>query len=225
MAATSSKKLLVEGLSDQVFFEALCREIGYKNKEIWVGPPHSYGAGGNGKGNAITIFDDLLDSLNDERITNLGLIVDADYVQTDGLGFQKTFDRIASILSIRGYTIPLHSNKHELAGFIFQNNNTSTEVGVWIMPCNHDDGTIEDFCLSIADPSENPLIAEAKSAVNKLTVPKFPLHFKSKAEAATWLAWQKVPGQGLTGLIGNNLLDKQNPNYIGLANWLKKVFK
>ncbi|MCK6411783.1 MAG: hypothetical protein L6Q55_05075 [Azonexus sp.] len=220
----TQKTLLVEGEADQIFFEALLRTIGYKKQEITVGPPREYGASGNGKGNAIFIFEDLLDSLNDGRVTRLGLVVDADSKSSGGLGFLATYQRIEKLLSPRGYDVQTPPSNVGFDGFIFDNRNGLPKIGIWIMPTNKADGYIEDWCLASAAAAENQLVAQARQAVNSINNKKFPEHFFSKACTSTWLAWQRTPGGGLGSLIGNKLLNENSESYKGLSNWLRKVF-
>ncbi|MEN9478628.1 MAG: hypothetical protein RLZZ298_23 [Pseudomonadota bacterium] len=220
----TQKMLLVEGEADQIFFGALLRNIGYKNKEITVGPPREYGATGNGKENAINIFEDLLDSLTDGRISRLGLVVDADSKNSGGLGFLATYQRIEKLLSPKGYRVQNPPKKVLFDGFVFDNKYGLPKIGIWIMPTNQADGYIEDWCLTSAAAAESQLVAKAQQVVEGLNNKKFPEHFIAKAHTATWLAWQKTPGEGLSSLIGNNLLNKNSDSYKGLSNWLKKVF-
>lgn len=220
----TQKTLLVEGAADQIFFEALLRNIGYRKNEVTVGPPREYGASSDGKSNAISIFEDLLDSLHDGRVNRLGLVVDADSKSSGGLGFLSTYQRIEKLLSPKGYLVQLPPQKVLFDGFIFDNKHGLPKIGIWIMPTNQADGYIENWCLTSAAAAESQLVAKAKQAVDSLNNKKFPEHFIAKAHTATWLAWQKTPGEGLGSLIGNNLLNKNSESYEGLSNWLKKVF-
>lgn len=52
-----------------------------------------------------------------------------------------------------------------------------------------------------------------------------PKDWSSKAEVATWLAWQKKPGQGLYAACDDNLLNTQAQLYVELLAWLNLVFK
>jgi hypothetical protein len=59
------------------------------------------------------------------------------------------------------------------------------------------------------------------------TVPepkKFKPHHYSKAEVATWLAWQKPPGHGLYYVVYDNLLDTNHALFEEMQQWLKKIF-
>lgn len=57
-----------------------------------------------------------------------------------------------------------------------------------------------------------------------IPTPKFPAHLTSKAEVATWLAWQKQPGHGLYAVIKDQLLDYESPLFKELERWLLNVF-
>lgn len=217
----SSKKLIVEGDIDGSFFEAFCYSIGYRKKEIWVGPPADYAAGkGRGKGNAIDLFVDLVGELRDGRVSRLGLIVDADYASKGGLGYSGTLEHISGKLGPLDYA-PISDGEE---GIVFAHAGGLPDIGVWIMPNNRNEGYLEDFCIGIAARSEATLLRRARTAVTDIDTPKFPAHFKTKAEMATWLAWQEVPGQKLAALIGNNLIDTTSPKFLALKKWLKRTF-
>ncbi len=64
-----------------------------------------------------------------------------------------------------------------------------------------------------------------QTVVEQLPSPKKfnPIH-QSKAEVATWLAWQKQPGHGLYRAIEENLLDDTKPLYSQLTAWLTKIY-
>jgi len=77
-------------------------------------------------------------------------------------------------------------------------------------------------CVSIAD-AQLMNLAIANVAVlpkpNKFT----SLHI-SKAEVATWLAWQKKPGHGMHQIATESLLNTAHPKYVALTQWLKHLF-
>lgn len=54
--------------------------------------------------------------------------------------------------------------------------------------------------------------------------PKFGSHSISKAEVATWLAWQKQPGHGLYIAIREELLDHESPLFSEMEKWLLRIF-
>lgn len=221
MRSDKKKHLLVEGEADQRFF-GLCLQRAQLAGQVGVGPPMSYGAQGSGKGNAISLLPTLLKQLETGEITHLALIVDADAPSSNGLGFQKTVDKVYDQAKSRGYQHPKRLAAG--SGYRFTHPDGLPDLGLWVMPDNASDGFLEDFMLQSAHLDEAQLIADAKKAVSKLASPKFPPHHRSKADAATWLAWQEKPGRGLHGSFGGNLIDWSRPPAKPFEEWLKAVF-
>lgn len=221
---SSSKRLLVEGPADVEFFEALCREAGFKNKEIWIGPPRAFNRGGNGKGNALQALEDAMDCLRSGLVTHLGIVIDADFSTNPNDGFTATYNKVLAIVTEYGYSKPENMPIRNLQGFTLTHPKKLPTIGAWIMPDNQSDGYLEHFCINAADPSERKMLDHAKRSISALKTQKFPPHFLAKAETATWLAWQASPGQGLNSLIGNKLIDTNSPAYEGLLRWLVTIF-
>lgn len=216
-----TKKLLVEGEADTRFFSACCREIGLD--DVWVGPPQEFSGAGTGKGNAISLLPDLIDEMEQGQVTRLAIIVDADYAKTGGLGYEETLKKIQGILALKGYKIPKAVDGHK-GGRNFVHSDGLPDVGLWIMPDNKNPGFLEDFIRVSLVATENKLFAVASSTVRGLDRPKFkPLHV-SKADVATWLAWQSIPGQGLNSVIGSKLLNFKKGLGKEFADWLKLIY-
>lgn len=214
----SSKKLLVEGEADRDFFTACCRVAGIGDP-IDIAPPKQFGAGGYGKGNALKILPDLLKRVDVGEITQLGLVIDADFQSTDN-GFDKAFGTVQRILQDWGYDISSATN-----GFIFKHPDKLPDFGLWIMPDNASDGLIEDFIKQSVIASDLPLFNRAAMAVSALPEPKFKPIRASKAEVATWMAWQEKPGQPLAGAVGQNLIDFDNGLPKLFIEWLRQVYQ
>lgn len=219
----STKHLIVEGENDRLFFALCCERIAKLNN-IQVGPPSSYGTK-DGKNNAIGLLPSLLAQMNDGAVTHLALVLDADAPKTDGLGFVKTWEFVTEILRNAGYTMqerPIKAN----AGLIFVHDDGLPDVGLWIMPNNFDNGFLEDFIKKSLQGAEKSLFDLAAKAVDKLPEPrKFKAHHLSKAQIATYMAWQEAPGQGMHGAIGANLLQFDKGVSKDFIVWLKQVFK
>ena len=218
----NTKQLLVEGLADEAFFSACCDNAGVG--EVDIGPPTSFNGQGMGKGNAIKILPDLIDEMVQERVTHLGMIVDADYSKTGGLGFAATWEKIAKILEEKSYD----TKKTKIAstgGYIFKSNDGLPDVGIWIMPNNKDGGFLEDFIKKSLASSEKKLFKHAQDTVNALEDKRFRELHVSKTEVMTWLAWQKIPGQSFASLISGKLLDLKSGMGKEFIDWLKKVYK
>lgn len=215
-----SRVLLVEGPNDTTFYEAFCRESGVRRVD--VKPPGSAGAKVESKTNAIHVLPMFLQQLDDASVQNLGLIVDADYPETHGLGHAGTMFQIRQKLIEHGFK---PEKRHSSGGFLFEHPDGLAPVGVWVMPNNRNNGMLEDFVqASIRDKEQIDLHEHASRVVRGLTAPRFkPIH-RAKAEVATWLAWQKMPGKRLESVVGDNLIDLSSAECTALAEWLRAVF-
>ena len=215
------KKLLVEGEADRDFFMACLREAELAD-QVWVGPPIEFSKRRYGKGNALHILPDLIQGLADGHSTRLALIVDADFPESD-LGFVKTWKKISMILCNSGYRIPNIPPK-STGGFSFSHNDGLPNFGLWIMPNNATDGLLEDFIKTSILITEKSLLEHAITTVKNLPNRKFKDIHLSKAEIATWMAWQKMPGQSIAGTIGGELLDFKAGQAKQFLDWLRLVY-
>ncbi len=221
----SSYILLVEGEADRGFLEQVCKKLNL-NPEIKPAIPKDYQADydeflHNGKQAVRKLLNDLLPDLVDEESTlkRLAAIVDADYAK--GLGFQETLDQFKSTASEHGF-IFLENNSN---GLIFKNGDLM--FGLWIMPNNQDEGMLEHFikkCIK-SDDKEQELFNKAAETIQTISEPKFDktIHL-TKAEIATWLAWQKTPGHGFYVSVKDNLLQTDHALFQELEKWLKHIF-
>jgi hypothetical protein len=219
--ALQEMKLLVEGEADRDFFKACLREAGIV-EQVWVGPPIDFSDKKYGKGNALHILPKLIEGLADGSTKRLAIIVDADYPETD-LGFLKTWKKISLILRNYGYNLPDNPPKLP-ADFLFPHTDGLPDFGLWIMPNNSTDGLLEDFIKASIINAEKPLLAHAIKIVDELPIRKFKGIHLRKAEIATWMAWQKMPGQSFDGAVGGRLLDFQTGQAKQFLDWLKKVY-
>ena len=65
----------------------------------------------------------------------------------------------------------------------------------------------------------------AQASINQIPIgPKFKSIKRTKAEVATWLAWQAEPDHGLWQAVKPGLLDEAAPQFLALKMWLEKVF-
>jgi len=64
----------------------------------------------------------------------------------------------------------------------------------------------------------------AIDVVGAIKNPKFSDNNKSKAQVATWLAWQKKPDNGFASIFDDNLINEQSESFLQLVAWLKAVF-
>jgi len=232
MARTSitvnpSHVLLVEGEGDRGFFEQVCKSLAL-NPAIKVAPPKDYQADyeqqlRNSKQGVLNLLADLLNELLDEvaPTQRLAIIVDADHENEQGLGYQKTIEQVRKIAADYDFTLV----ENQANGLYFKHSDGLAEFGLWVMPNNQIDGMLEDFIKTCVTPEEQLLFNHAAQVVQAVPEPKkFKPHHYSKAEVATWLAWQKPPGHGLYYAVCDNLLDTNHVLFQEMQQWLKKIF-
>jgi len=213
--------LLVEGEFDRAFFEVICKSIGL-DTSVKVAPPKSLSGTHNTKEGVFNYSPTLLSQLADGSLTRLGLVVDADSPPTGG--FATTLTRVHGIVAPYGYK-PLPTLGVAASGQIYKNDDGLADIGLWVMPDNAANGILEDWAKQCLLPAEAALFNLAATTVAALPVPKkFSGLHVSKAEVATWLAWQKQPGHGLYRAAEDGLFDTGSPQYVALIAWLEHVF-
>ena len=220
--ANSTKILLVEGESDKLLFSVICN-FTQIDPVITVVPPSQIGGAQNSKGGVFAILPTLLNQLPDGTIKRFAVIVDADHPGNYGMGYRKTLDQFAGIVSKSGYN--RINPKGLRAGILFGHNDGLSDLGLWIMPDNRTDGSVEDLVKYCIHETDAPLHQNACRAVETLAQPrKFSEFNRVKAEIATWLAWQVTPGQGAHAACRAGLIDRNKDLFVGLTSWLSRVF-
>jgi hypothetical protein len=210
--------LLVEGESDQSFFKEVCKTLGL-DANVKVALPRDSGRFHNGKEGVFNLLPDLLNQLGDAQITRLAVVVDADSAVNGG-GYQCAIDRVTKIVEPYGFTLA----SNPVGGVLFQNDDGLADFGLWVMPNNNDEGMLEDWIKSCVHPDEHELFAHAETVVDTLPQTKFKLIHISKAEVATWLAWQKQPGHGIYRAVEDQLIDTNSALFKELCVWLTHVY-
>ena len=218
MIAMSEHILLVEGEADKSFFKEICKILGL-HASVKVAPPKDVGGSQNNKEGVFNHLPILLNQLGDATVTRLAVVVDADSAAHGG-GYQHTINKVAKIVQSYGFTLASNS----VGGVLFQHDDGLADFGLWVMPNNCDEGMLEDWIKDCVHPDENNLFAHAEAVVDTLPQTKFkPIHI-SKAEVATWLAWQKQPGHGLYRVVEDQLIDANSTLFQELGNWLNHIY-
>ena len=216
-----SRKLLVEGESDQEFFKSYCTLLNIINVDVF--PPKSIDPNtGNGCSNLINNLPILLKEIKAGAIDNLGIVLDADYPPNNNGGFTARYQLVANELLNFGYTVPKSPLRNN--GEIFVHPDGLPSIGLWVMPDHNQNGMLEDFIAKlITDPTQVSLLAHANKSISKLPATLFnsTLHL-TKAKVFTWRAWQQRPGLPLNTALQSGLLDRSKA--AGFESWLKKVF-
>lgn len=219
--AASIDLLLVEGEADQGFFIEVCRQLKL-HPDIKIAPPKERGGERNSKQGVYNLLGKELKQLADGRIRHLAAVVDADYSSVNPPdGFDNTLAKFTEIVAPYDFVL---KKDYEFGGLIFENNNGLADFGVWIMPNNQHEGMLEDFIKSGITSSEQGLFDRAAQSVATIAEPKFKPHHLTKAEIATWLAWQKDPGHGLYMSVKDTLLDQNSELFQQLSAWLRHIY-
>ena len=219
MIVMSKRILLVEGEADKSFFKEVCKILKLHTK-VEVAPPKGIGGSHNNKEGVLNHLNKvLIKQVGDAEITRLAIIIDADSVVNGG-GYKCAIDRVAKIVHPYGFTLV----SNPVGGVIFQHDDDLADFGLWVMPNNCDEGMLEDWIKDCVHPDEKNLFAHAETVVDTLPQTKFkPIHI-SKAEVATWLAWQKKPGHGLYHAVEEQLIDINSELFKELSDWLNHIY-
>lgn len=211
--------LIVEGEADRGFFEVLCNGLKLGGN-VKVAPPKQLGGTHNSKEGVFNILDSHLPQLDDGTLLRLAIVVDADS-SSDGKGFADTQHRVEEIVSQYGFSAPVVNAQ---GGCLFPHPDGLNAFGLWVMPNHADDGMLEHWLSQCVNPAQIALFHHAQASVAAPPTPLFKPLRRAKADIATWLAWQKKPGEGLYHCIEAGLLDKTAPQYLALVCWLRAVF-
>ncbi len=209
--------LLVEGEADRGFYEALLKQFGI-SADVKVVTPKDSG-GNNSKQGILKSIASL--KLGDEASVHkrLAVVLDADSAAHGG-GCQNTLRQLTAALD--GYSL----RDGVAPGLRFSHPDGLNDIGAWLMPNNAAEGMVEDWIKTCLHPNEATLMAHAQEAIQKIPgTAKFKALHQSKAEVATWLAWQERPGHGLYRAAEvPELLDQNAPLLCDFKAWLQQIF-
>lgn len=212
--------LLVEGESDRGFFEVFCRLLSIP-ADVRVATPKDTGGAHNTKEGVLShLTKVLLPQLQDGQLERIGVVVDADRAM-HGSGFAATLRRFTDALAQDGYRL----NPAAASGLVFIHQDGLANLGLWIMPNNADEGMLEDWIKQCLHSDEAGLYQHGEASIDAIpSGPKFQPWNRSKAEVATWLAWQEKPGNGLYNAVQPDLLSTEAPLFKAMQAWLTHVF-
>jgi hypothetical protein len=214
------KLLLVEGDSDKALFHELCKRV-LAGADIQVRTPIQFGAARNGKPAATSFcLPKLMPQLADGSVTHLAMVTDADYVN-DGWGYAQTVQTVKAAIRSHGYGNPDNS----IPGLSFPHSDGLRPFGLWVMPDNALEGMVEDWIKNAVGRTERSLLDHAVTTVSRLPAPtKFNVIHRCKSEVATWLAWQRIPGERLHSVVNDDLIDMASAPVQQVIAWLQRIY-
>ena len=211
-----TQHLIVEG-KDYHFIGALCshhfpRPSGFSEKT-----EKQFLRGGGGYTETLNTFIDAFDNI---ELTNIGLIVDADFGALDA-----RFSAIIAALSKR--------LNHDLSKYTLNTEGVTIvekdlpTIGIWLMPDNTHNGYLEYFIEQLIE-KEDDMLALAKSTVEEIMKQKYCRFTdlkKQKALIHSWLAWQETPGLPFGTALKAGYLNPQKDTLQPFLNWVGRSFQ
>jgi hypothetical protein len=113
-----------------------------------------------------------------------------------------------------------------LDGLVVENADKK-RLGVWIMPDNSSDGSLETFLKWLVPAPRDPAWNHAEQSVKAargMGCGCRESHIE-KANLYTWLSWQDPPGQAPGVALTRKILDPQNANAAAFVAWFVKLYK
>ena len=149
-----------------------------------------------------------------------GFVVDAD----PDVGVAKRWTRIRDQFLSVGVAAP---DEVPTNGFVGESETYKVRVGVWLMPDNRREGTLETFLRDLVDESD-VLIGPAQDAARRASGidRRFPQAASAlaKAELHTWLAWQKNPGRPYGTAIQARYFRHDSPAALAFVAWFRRLY-
>lgn len=149
---------------------------------------------------------------------SIGFVLDAD----PHVGVGKRWTAVRAQLKTVGVVTP---DIIPPQGFIGSSTEYKISVGIWMMPDNLRDGTLETFLKDLIEENDS-LIQHAIDSTKQAM--SFDLRFSKlalpKAELYTWLAWQKEPGCPYGVAIARNYFRVDSPAAIAFVDWFRRLY-
>jgi hypothetical protein len=205
----SPHRLLVEGRDDLHTVIHLVRRHSLDYDNPPEGLPYIHVTDG---------YPSLLNALSvaAKSYKRLGAVIDAD------LDPKARWNEVYHRLKTIGVELPQTPNAE---GTIVNGIADSWRVGIWVMPDNSQEGTLETFLSCLVPtgdacwPHAESSAREAKRLGAKYADKDFP-----KAHIHTWLSWQEEPGQPFGTAITSACFRTDTPEAVAFVAWFKRLF-
>lgn len=150
----------------------------------------------------------------------IGVVADAD--ESVEARWQQMRDRLMKTGKYACKKMPLNE-----AGMIIEPiDSEDTKVGIWIMPDNKYQGTLENFLLDmIAEGDE--LMEEVERELTHLEneqINRYKDKDRNKAKVHTYLSWEKNPGCSLNTAVVSRVLNPNTALARTFVEWMKSLF-
>ena len=211
-------QLVVEGYSDQRFFQGLQRHIGLEGKFDVKYP----GMDGKhpGKDGALKRFEFLLkEAVEPSRFKAIGLCVDADFTSAKG-GFEATNVLIKNVLKDADFRMVDADRR------LYRHDPSKCLASYWIAPSHQEDGYLESLLLNAFTPNgKSWLTTKVQPFIESLNPPLFNPNNTDRANLYVYLGIQKKPDKSLATLLDDGHIDLTMANLASLRTWLLNLFE
>jgi hypothetical protein len=131
--------------------------------------------------------------------------------------------------SIRSFCLPFFPSMPAALpkdGLVIDNAAEGKRMGVWIMPDNSSDGSLETFLKFLVPNRLEPIWAHAveSAKVAKRIGCECRDGHMEKANLYTWLAWQDPPGQKPGESLTKKVLDPHAVSAATFVAWFKRLY-
>lgn len=211
--AIQQSELHVEGADDKWSIINLLIRHGIDFDDVNGNPPRVIDSGGVDR-----LLDGVRTAVKVSGGRNVGFVLDSDSPLTD------RWRAVVSRLNQVDVSAPPSPPPE---GFIAHSDTYNARVGVWLMPDNQQDGTLENMLETlIAD--DDALIDAARDAVDhaKILGAEFKDSDTINAVLHTWLAWQEEPGRPVGVAIRAHYFQRHDgPTALAFADWFKNCIR
>jgi hypothetical protein len=155
--------------------------------------------------------------LKSRVITSFGVMLDAD---------TKPRGRFRRVHLLARPFFPKMPDDLPKDGLVVENTDEKKRFGVWIMPDNASEGSLETFLKHLVPNASEPVWKHATESVQKAKAigSKCRDHHTEKANLYTWLAWQDPPGQSPGESLTKKVLDPHSLSAEVFVSWFRKLY-
>jgi hypothetical protein len=106
-------------------------------------------------------------------------------------------------------------------------NDEGQRFGVWIMPDNSSEGSLETFLKYLVRDEAKPVWEHGVQSVTKAKEMGAACRdcHDEKANLYTWLAWQDPPGQYPGRALTKRVLDPNSPSAASFVTWFRELYQ
>ena len=177
-------------------------------------------------GSKSELLEDLSQRARSPKSSAIGYIFDADdlALTNNEWNLQRTWAAICDRLA-KSPTLVTTPDQIPVDGFVGRHSKTRTPIGVWLMPDNQRDGSVEDFLRELIDEGDRiaPFAEVSTRSAKNDHGALFPEKDFRKAAMETWLAWQEEPGMTFGTAFQKNCLQKNRPLAERFVAWVRNL--